>query len=333
MSDAAARPVRGAAGGRGLASIELLTRVASMYYLEDMTQETIASQLGLSRPKVWRLLTQAKEAGIVQITVNLHPSLAVPVETEMTQRFGLTRTILVVDQGDEDSVREQAGREVVALLDRTLRDGSVATIGMGRNMRAVSLAAEGLRSRDCTIVSAIGGAAQIGEGLNSNDIATRLANALGGTALAIYAPAYAQSQEIRDAFLGSDDVRRTVEKARRADVAIVGIGDADDDSLVVKLGLIARDDMGRMRRDGAVGDILGGFFNRDGSPIAEWVEDRVVGLGAADLRGIDTVIAVATEPSKADAILGALNTGVVNTLVTSLATARRVLELAGAAPD
>jgi len=336
MSSAAPRAPNAASASTDSAAVELLTRVASMYYLGDMTQETIAASLGLSRPKVGRLLTQAREAGIVEISVNLHPSLAVPVETEMTARFGLARTILIVDQGDEENIRAQAGRAAVDLLDRSMRDGTIVTIGMGRNARAVGvaagIAAEGLSSRKATIISAMGGAALIGEGLNSNDIASRLGQAFGSSAQGIYAPAYAASEEIRDAYLSSEDVRDTIERARTADIAIVGIGDANNDSLVVKLGLIAVAEMGRMRADGAVGDILGSFFNRDGAPIASWIEDRVVGLtGARDLRKIPTVIAVAPEPSKAEAILGALNSGIVHTLITSLSAARRVIELAGTA--
>ena len=315
--------------GRGPASVELLTRVASMYYLEDMTQETIATNLGLSRPKIWRLLTQAKRAGIVEISVNLHPSLAVPVESEMTARFALSRTILVVDQGDEDHMRTRAGGAAVGVLDSTLRDGSIATIGMGRNARAVSFQAHGVRPRKATFISAMGGAASIGDGLNSNDIATRLAQAFGGSALGIYAPAYAESEQIRDSFLSNNDVRSTVARARMADIAVVGIGDANDESLVVKLGLITTMDMARMREDGAVGDVLGSFFNAAGEPVASWIEDRVVGLtGARDLRNIETVVAVAPEASKAEAILGALNSGIVHTLITSLSAARRVIELA-----
>ena len=40
--------------------VELLTRVASLYYLEDETQAEIAAALGLSRPKVARLLSKAR---------------------------------------------------------------------------------------------------------------------------------------------------------------------------------------------------------------------------------------------------------------------------------
>ena len=196
--------------------MEMLARVASMYYLEDMTQDQIATQLGLSRPKVWRLLRQAKETGIVEITVNLPPSLAMPVETELTSRFGLSGAILVAHQHDESAIRAQVGRAAAGLLDRLLPDGGTLSIGMGRNVKAVSQQASGLRPRRCTVVSGIGGSAQVGDGLNSTDIATRFADALGGKAEGIYAPAYAESEDVRDAFLTHADIRRTLAHARGA---------------------------------------------------------------------------------------------------------------------
>jgi len=328
MTDASPTRTTTRSPGRQPASVELLARIASMYYLEDMTQDQIATQLGLSRPKVWRLLRQAKETGVVEITVHLPPSLAMPVETELTARFGLSGAILVADQHDEAAIRAQVGRAAAGLLDRLLPDGGTLTIGMGRNVKAVSPQAAGLRPRDCTGVSGIGGSAQIGEGLNSTDIATRFADALGGKAEGIYAPAYAASESVRDAFLMHADIGRTIAHARGADLAIVGVGDAVDDSLVVSLGCITTEDMARMRQDGAVGDILGGFFNAGGEPVAEWIEDRVVGLTREDLRKIPAVIAAVSEKAKSAAVLGALNSGLVHTLVASVGVARQVLELA-----
>ncbi|PZF85587.1 sugar-binding transcriptional regulator [Jiangella anatolica] len=307
---------------------ELLTRVSSMYYLEDMTQEEIATHLKLSRPKVGRLLRQARREGIVEIKVNMHPSLAMPVETELVQRFGLTQAIVVGDQSDEDEQRARVGAAAVELLDRLVRDDTTITVGMGRNVRAVSQQASGLRPRACTVVSGIGGSPLTGEGLNSNDIAGQLADALGGKSVGMFAPAYAKSGEQRDTFAGHLDVGRTIEQARAADIAVVGIGDANTDSLVVRLGCITAKEMSRLLDAGAVGDILGSFFTVDGDPSAKWIEERVVGLTLDDLRSITQVIAVASENSKAPAILGALRSGLVHTLVTSVNTARAVMELA-----
>jgi DNA-binding transcriptional regulator LsrR (DeoR family) len=301
-----------------------------MYYIEDMTQEAIASTLGFSRPKIGRLLTQAKESGVVEISVNLHPSLAVPVESELSSRFGLVRTVLVVDNKDEEQLRMQAGKAAVEVLDAHLHDGAIAAIGMGRNARAVAQQARGLRPRHATIVSAMGGVASIGDGLNSNDVASRLAEAFGADSFGIYAPAYVDSQVTRDALLHNEDVRATVDRARGASVAVVGIGDANEESLVVKLGLLKADEMALMRKEGAVGDVLGSFFDAQGAPVASWIENRVIGICAADLRKIELVIAVAPESTKAESIVGVLNSGIVNVLITSLSTARRVLELSEA---
>jgi DNA-binding transcriptional regulator LsrR (DeoR family) len=308
---------------------ELLTQVASMYFLEDLTQAEIAKRLGLSRPKVGRLLSQAKETGIVEITVNLPTSLSAPIETEMSERFGLIRTVVVADDEDESRLREAAGKEAARILDGMLVDGSIVAVGMGRNARAVARASLGKRVREATFISAMGGAASIGSGLNSNDVAERLAQAFGGTARGIFAPAYADNESLRDTFLMNKDVRNTLELAKSAHIALVSIGDANKESLVVKLGLITEKDMLRMRQEGAVGDILGSFVNVQGDTIAPWIEERVVGLvGARDLRSIPNVIAVAPETSKAEAVLGVLRSGVVTTLITSMSTARSVLKLA-----
>ncbi len=177
-------------------------------------------------------------------------------------------------------------------------------------------------------MSGIGGSAKVGDGLNSNDIATRLADALGGTFEGIYAPAYAEDKETRNRFIRHADINRALDRARRADVAIVGIGDVVPTSLVVRLGCISVEEMGRLREDGAVGDILGSFVNSGGVPIAEWIEDRIIGLTRDDIHHIPTVIAAASEASKAPAILGALHSGMVDILVLPVMAAREVLSLA-----
>jgi DNA-binding transcriptional regulator LsrR (DeoR family) len=182
-------------------------------------------------------------------------------------------------------------------------------------------------------VSAIGGSPQIGVGVNPGDACRRLAERFGGQAEVLYAPAYAETEQDRATFLEHADVRETLEHARAAGIAVVGIGDARDDSAVVQMGCFSTADMARMRTAGAVGDILGFFFNIEGVEVTGGVGARVVGLSAADLRGIPRVLAVSSEPDKTAAVLGALRTGIVDVLVTSLGSARQVLASAGEPPD
>jgi DNA-binding transcriptional regulator LsrR (DeoR family) len=308
--------------------IELMTRVASQYYLEGMTQEAVARSLRLSRPKVGRLLERARTAGIVEITVNVHPDIALQMEAALVAEFGLDQVLLVNDQSDESGQRASVARATAGFLRRRLNDADVVALGMGRNVGAVPDFIGTPTPRAATFVSAIGGSPLVDSGVNPNEICRRLADAFRGSAEMLYAPAYAETSGVRDAFMQHDEVRDGLERARTADVALIGIGNARDDSAVVRMGCFSAAEMRRLRDRGAVGDILGSFFDMDGHVVADGVGDRVVAIGRSDLESIRCVVAICSERDKEEAILGALRSGMVNVLVTNLSTARTVLELA-----
>ncbi len=309
--------------------IELMTRVASQYYLEGMTQEAVARSLRLSRPKVGRLLDRARIAGIVEITVHVHPDIGLQVEAALVSEFGLHQVLLVNDQTDESGQRASVARAAAGLLRRRLSDGDVVALGMGRNVGAVPDFIGTPQPRAATFVSAIGGSPLVDTGVNPNEICRRLAEGFAGTAEVLYAPAYAATPAVRDAFINHDGVREVLERARTASVALIGIGNARDDSAVVRMGCFSVSEMRRLRERGAVGDILGSFFDVDGHAVVDGIGDRVVAIGRADLEAIECVVAICSERDKSDAILGALRSGMVNVLVTNLSAARTVLELSG----
>src|SRR6202051_697428 len=241
--------------------IELMTRVASQYYLEGMTQEAVARSLRLSRPKVGRLLDRARMTGIVEITVHVHPDIGLQVEAALVSEFGLNQVLLVNDQSDEAGQRVAVARAAAGFLKRQLSDGDVVALGMGRNVGAVPDFVGTPTPRAATFVSAIGGSPLVDTGVNPNEICRRLAEAFAGTAEALYAPAYAETPAVRDAFINHDDVRDVLDRARAANVALIGIGNARDDSAVVRMGCFSASEMRRLRDRGAIGDILGSFFD------------------------------------------------------------------------
>jgi DNA-binding transcriptional regulator LsrR (DeoR family) len=310
--------------------IELLTRVASLYYLQEATQAEIGDALGLSRPKVARLLQRARDAQIVDISVRTHPALSAGLERELVARYGLAHAVLVADQRSEQVQRRMVARAAGNVLSRLVRDGTVVAVGMGRNVAAVVDEMPDPPPRSCTFVSAIGGSLQVGTPHNSNEIARRLASRFQGAAEALYAPAYADNRRVRDAFLAHADVQTTLSRAGAADIAIVGIGDARDDSAVVQMGCFSAKEMVELRRHGAVGDVLGAFFDLEGRPVRGGsVGRRVVAVSADELARIEAVIAVVTESDKVQALRGVLASGILNVLVTTIANARGILGGAG----
>jgi len=247
----------------------------------------------------------------------------------LVAEFGLNQVLLVNDQSDEAGQRASVARAAAGFLKRHLSDGDVIALGMGRNVGAVPDFVGTPTPRAATFVSAIGGSPLMDTGVNPNEICRRLAEAFAGSAEVLYAPAYAETPAVRDAFINHDGVRDVLERARAANIALIGIGNARDDSAVVRMGCFSESEMRGLRDGGAVGDILGSFFDLDGHAVADGVGDRVVAIGRADLERINCVVAICSERDKGDAILGALRSSMVNVLVTNLSTARSVLELSG----
>ena len=258
---------------------------------------------------------------MVDIAIRTHPALSAQLEADLAARFGLAGAFLVADQYSQDAQRAMAARAAGDLLARSLHDGDVVAVGMGRNVGAVPDQLPRLSGRSCTFVAAMGGSPQVGTGINPNDICRRLAESFGGKAENLYAPAYAETR------LAGKPSCATAMSARRwlaplAQTALVGIGDARNDSAVVQMGCFSAAEMSTMREAGAVGDILGFFFDIEGKPAGGGIGQRVVGLSADDLRAVPRVIAVSSEESKARSVLGALRTGMVDVLVASIGTAR-----------
>lgn len=305
-----------------------LAKLATLYYIDGCTQEELSKSFGISRATVGRLLRKAQEEGIVEIRVRPHAAFASDLELQLIDRFGIRRALIAVDHKDVDKQRELLAGLVASELDRILMDGSIVAVGMGRNLSSVSEHAMSTTRRQCTFVSAIGGSYRGGQAMNADHIARRLAARFGGESESLYAPALVKDPLFRQALLENETVRYTLDKARRADIALIGIGDVSEDSNMVRMGWFTVEEITEAKRNGTVGDMMGyDFIDIHGQPAMTPIQGRVVGLNRQDLQRIPNVIAVAAESSKVNGILGALRTGTIKTLATTASNATAVLQL------
>ena len=307
---------------------ELLARIAHRYYVDDRTQEEIATEFALSRPKVQRLLERARWAGVVDIHIQAPPWLHLDLEGELRQTFGLADVIVAPSRPDPQSQREAVARSAAQYLERRLRDGTVVAVSHGRDTGEVPRFFRPGRRLDCTFASAMGGSPRVDAPTNPNEICRALAERCGGRAESLYAPAYVENAEVRDRLLEQEAVAHTLRVAAQASVALVGIGGTDDGCTMVRSGCLSTDEIARLRSEGAVGDVLGNYVDAGGHLIASPHSDRLVALSVDDLRRIETVVAVVSEAEKPLAILGILRAGVVDVLVVDAGNGRAVLETA-----
>lgn len=312
-------------------SDEELARLATLYYVDGLTQEELSKQFSISRATVGRMLRKALQEGIVEIRVRPINAFSSDIEKALIQRFGIKRALISVDHKDIDKQRELLAGLVAGYLDRILSDGAIVAVGMGRNVSAVSEHAMSATQRECTFVSAIGGSYRGGQTMNADHISRRLAARFGGESESLYAPALVGDPSLRLQLIENDTVRHTLDKARRADIALIGIGDMSEESNIVRMGWFSPREIAQAKMDGAVGDVMGyDFIDIHGTPSASLMQGRVIGLTLPDLERIPNVIAVVSETTKVSGMLGALNAGVIDTLATTASNAMSVLNFAKA---
>ena len=308
---------------------ELLARIAHRYHIDGLTQDAIAQEVGLSRPKVQRLLDRARATGVVDVRVEAPPWLHLELEAQLRVAFALDAAVISPARIDPIAQREAVARAGARYLERVVGDGSVVAVSHGRDAAELARYFHPARQVDCSFVSAMGGSPRMDAPTNPNEICRTLADRCGGRAVSLYAPAYLATSRLRDQLLGEEAVSETLRLAAGASVALVGIGSTDDDCTMVRSGCFSLEEIQRLRQQGAVGDVLGNYVDIEGESIDSPETRRLVGMSIDELRSIGNVVAVVSEPEKPRAVLGVLRAGVVRVLVVDEHNARMVLQLAG----
>ena len=107
-----------------LPETRLITKVATLYHEQKLTQTDIAKRLGVSQVTVSRLLKRAEESQIVRTTVISPPGAFVELEDMLEKKFGLTQAIVAESQSDtEESVQAAVGAAAAYFLMTTLSSG------------------------------------------------------------------------------------------------------------------------------------------------------------------------------------------------------------------
>ena len=109
----------------------LLVKVSKMYYDEGMSQDDIISRLNLSRSKISRLLQQAREEGIVQITVTSPKHIYSDLEAGLEKLFGLHEVIVVETHASDsqENITRELGIAAAGYLERSLTN-TITTLGI-----------------------------------------------------------------------------------------------------------------------------------------------------------------------------------------------------------
>lgn len=311
-------------------SIRQIYTVLVLHFVDGMKQSEIATALNLSTSKVNRLITQGRKLGMVKIDIQSPFQRLVDLEKHLMEVARLDATIVTPTvSGSPDTTLQQVGRAAANQLLETLRDGDVIAITGGKAISAIVDQIEPERAFDVTVVPLTGGV-QGKFFTDVNHLATQLAERLGGKTMLVHAPLFAESREQRDMVMDMASIREVFDIARKAAIALVGIGSIDTPgSSYYDLHPMPNPNRDLLAKSGAVGEFMAHLIKEDGQVADYPLNSRLVALNLSELSQCRKTIGIAAGIEKVLPIRAVLNGRFLDSLVIDEDTASAILKSFG----
>jgi DNA-binding transcriptional regulator LsrR (DeoR family) len=301
--------------------------VLVMHFIEGRKQSEIATALNLSTAKVNRMIKQGRELGMVNISVTSPFQRLVALEQELSSRWQLETALVTPTVSNSlETTLQQVGTAAANLLVENISDGDVIAITGGKGVSSLveNLSVE--RKFDVTVVP-LTGCVQDKHYTDVNHVATQLAERLGGNAMLIHAPLFAEDEKEKEMLFSLRQIREVFELAKSASIALTGVGSIlTPSSSYYDLHPISAEDRKTLIARGAVGEFVAHLINENGELCDVDLNRRLLALAPDDVARIPKTIGIAAGEEKVKPVRAILNGKYLSSLVLDETTATSALK-------
>ncbi|TLG81019.1 sugar-binding transcriptional regulator [Vagococcus zengguangii] len=295
----------------------LLTKVAWLYYIEEMTQKDIGEQLGLSRIKIIKMLEEARIKNIVQFKFSTFDRLKIEAEKKLIKKYNL-KDVYIAPSFSNDDENNTLSLAAAMYIDDLIKDNTYISMGYGKTVSKVLNNLANLSEKDISIISLTGGVAPYLPNNQSKVFNAKL--------YLLPTPLFMSSKETAKNIRKELAVKEILDMATLSKLSVVGIGGMDDEATVLESHILNNNDFIKLKMQGAVGDILMHFIDSNGNLVQSEIEEKLVSTNLDDLKTHENVIGVAAGREKITAIKAALIGKYIHTLITDEETAQLLIK-------
>ena len=294
----------------------LLYKVAWLYYINGLTQQEIASQLSLSRIKVIKMLEEARQRKIVRFYFSSVYRDKNEVEQQLIEKYNL-KDSFVVPWSSNNNLAENLGQATAMYLNDLIKEKTYVGVGYGETMSAFLRHLSGITNKSLSVISMTGGVmpyiSQIGNG--SIDIKHYL----------LPVPLVLSDKKLAELMIKEKSVSDVINMIEKVNIVVSSLGSMEENSTILKTGLLSTDKYNVLKYKGAVGDMLMHFIDKNGNLVDDEIEDRIISTKLDKIQDCDYVIVAAGGEDKLQIIHTAITHGLVNVLITDENTAKFLL--------
>jgi deoxyribonucleoside regulator len=306
----------------------LIVEVARLYYDFHFSQNQIAQKIGISRPGVSRLLSQAREKGIVRIEIIDPEQNTTQLESQLSEKFDLKKVIIVPNENVPDfELKKRLGLITAKYLEKLMKVGITLGVSWGTTIQSVANQVQSKKILNATVVQLVGGLSKAEYDTHASEISMKVAKKYQALPYLLPLPAIVDSIELKRAIVKDKNISKTLELARQAEIALFSVGIFDHESVLVKADYFDKADVDSLLKKGAIGDICTHIITESGNICDSDLDQRTIGIELENLRNKRYSIVVAGGREKLKVIRAGLLARYFNVLITDEKTATNLLDL------
>jgi len=245
-------------------------KAARMYYYQNLTTEAIAQELNVSRSTVSRLLSYAKDHGLIDIQI-VDPTEEPNRLANIIQANFQIKNVHVVSVSEvagEAEWLQRVANYTASYLNTLFGSNMILGIAWGTTLTAVSTHLLRKTTHNAQIVQLNGAGNTQSMGIDyASQIIMRFSENYQARAHLFPVPTFFDYPETKKALWKEGSIRRILDLHARADLLLYSIGavNAGIPSHVYSGGYLSAGDYKELERYEIAGDIATVFFKRDGS--------------------------------------------------------------------
>lgn len=304
-------------------------RAVRLHYLQDMTMEAIARELGTSRSTVSRLLARARATGVVEVRVREGGEAAPELERRLAGSLGIdVRVVAAPRREGEAETLDRVCTFAARTLAPAFESNMILGVAWGTTMSALSRHLPHKPTVGSRVVQLNGAGNTHTTGITyASQLLQRFGDAFEARVDPFPVPTFFDYAETKQAMWRERSVRRVLALQAAADVAVFSVGAVHGGvpSHVYSGGYLEDRDYAALVRERVVGDVATVFLREDGSSDIP-LNQRSSGPDPALLRTVPRRVCVAAGRHRVPGMCGAVAAGLVTLLITDEDTAAAMLE-------
>lgn len=302
---------------------EQLANIAHDYFLSKLTIADISQKYNLSRYLISKAIDEAKDKGIVKITISQSPKRSEKLERKFQELFQLKEVYILKNLATKNQDQEMIVNYAAKQIQNYTNSAHVVGLTWGTLIKDIIDNFSEVNRDDLTFVQLVGQI--VNSSKLQNQVTQEAADKFKAKCLAFPAPLYSINSQLVENIRKEPFYQYNEKEFSQLDLVFASIGTAQSlETDQFFMDHYTKDLLKNVDKDQIAGIILGRPYDINGN-FYKPIESHICGISIEDFMHIPIRFVIVKNCFKEDALLGALRSGIITHLVTNSEIAEAVL--------